>query len=482
MNAPKGLRPSHLLVALAAVLAGCAPRQAATTPERRPPNIVFLLTDDHRWDALGAAGNTIIQTPQLDDLARSGVRFRNAFVTTPICMTGRASVLSGQYERRHGIHNFATSFSPEAFAQTYPALLRAAGYWSGFIGKYGVGNRMPAQEFDVWHGFPGQGRYETKDAQERPIHLTRLMGRQAVDFLENAPADRPFVLSISFKAPHVQDEDPRQFIPDPADAHRYRDVTIPIPETATPDHLARLPPFLRADTTEARLRWHKRFATPEMYQESVKNYYRLISGVDDVVGEIREALRRRGKEDDTVIVFTGDNGFFLGEHGLAGKWYGYEESIRVPLVVYDPRLPRARRGQVRDEMALNIDIAPTLLSLAGLPVPSGMQGRTLLPLIRGERVENWRTDFLFEHLFPHTRIPRSDGVVTGRFKYLRYFDQQPVYEQLFDLRTDPRETTNLAGRAEYASVLASLRSRYQELVSAAGQGATVPVPPSVVRH
>jgi arylsulfatase A-like enzyme len=292
------------------------------------------------------------------------------------------------------------------------------------------------------------------------------MGDQAVDFVENAPAGRPFVLSVSFKAPHVQDGDPRQFIPDPAYASHYGDVSIPVPETAGSEYLERLPDFLRSDSTEARLRWQLRFATPEMYQTSVKNYYRLLTQVDDVVGEIREALRRRGEEDNTVILFLGDNGFFLGEHGLAGKWYGYEESIRVPLILYDPRLPEAQRGQVRDEIALNVDVAPTLLAAAGLPVPDEMQGRDLMPLIRGEAVV-WRDDFLFEHLFQHAGIPRSDGVVEGRYKYLRYIDQEPVYEQLFDLQTDPHETLDVAGDPDHGEVLRRMRERYGQLVTEA---------------
>jgi arylsulfatase A-like enzyme len=229
----------------------------------------------------------------------------------------------------------------------------------------------------------------------------------------------------------------------------------------------RLPPFLRSDSTEARLRWQLRFATPGMYQTSVKYYYRLLTQVDDVVGEIREALRRRGVEDNTVIVFLGDNGFFLGEHGLAGKWYGYEESIRVPLILYDPRLPGSRCGQVRDEMALNVDVAPTLLAAAGLPIPAQMQGRDLMPLLGGERVA-WREDFLFEHLFRHARIPHSDGVVAGRYKYPRYIDETPVHEQLFDLAADPGETENVTGRPQYAEVLRRMRERYGELVAEAG--------------
>ena len=167
-----------------------------------------------------------------------------------------------------------------------------------------------------------------------------------------------------------------------------------------------------------------------------------------------------------MIVFLGDNGFFLGEHGLAGKWYGYEESIRVPLIIHDPRLPEASRGQVRDEMALNVDVAPTLLAAAGLPIPREMQGHDLMPLLRGERVD-WREDFLFEHRFDHPRIPRSDGVVAGRYKYLRYPDQTPLYEQLFDLETDHHETRNVASDPEYADVLRRMRGRYAELVAGA---------------
>ena len=459
------------------VAAGCVTSPPAPATESRPPNLIFLLTDDHRADALGVAGNPIIQTPQLDALARDGVRFRNAYVTSPICMISRASFLSGQYERGHGIHDFATEFSPEAFAQTYPALLRRAGYWSGFIGKYGVGNEMPVRQFDVWHGFPGQGQYETKDAQGRPIHITSLMGRQAVDFVEKAPRDRPFVLSISFKAPHVQDGDPRQFIPDSAYLGLYEDLTIPVPRKASPEYFQRLPEVLGGDSSEARIRWRLQFANPEMYQRSVKNYYRLISHVDAVVGEIREALRRSGAADNTVIVFTGDNGYFLGEHGLSHKWYGYEESIRVPLIVHDPRLPAARRGQVRDEMALNIDIAPTLLSLAGVPVPARMQGTSLIPLLHDRRVD-WREDFLFEHLFTHDRIPRSDGVIGDRYKYLRYVDEQPVYEQLFDAEKDPDEVINFADRPEYAPVLERMRKRYRQLVAATG---SPDVPPRISR-
>jgi arylsulfatase A-like enzyme len=460
------LRARVVLALVSGAAAGLLATASDGGAQQGRPNIVFLLTDDHRWDAIGAAGNPIIQTPNLDALAATGVRFANAYVTTPICMTSRASFLAGQYERRHGISDFQTNFSPEAFSQTYPALLRAAGYWSGFIGKFGVGNRMPEDQFDVWHGFPGQGQYETRDPEGNPIHLTRLMSRQAVEFVERAPADRPFLLSVSFKAPHVQDGDPRQFIPDSAYLPLYQDAIIPEPVTAHREYFERLPPFLGVETNEARRRWRLRFATPRAYQNSVKNYYRLLTQVDDVVGDIRAALARRGVAENTVIVFMGDNGFFLGDHGLAGKWYGYEESIRVPLIVHDPRVPASAKGQVRTEMALNVDIAPSLVDLAGLAVPDGMQGASLLPLVQGRQIA-WRDDFLFEHLFAHAHIPKSDGVVGQRYKYLRWFEQDPIYEQLFDLELDPHETNDLARQPEYRTILGALRERYEELVAAA---------------
>jgi arylsulfatase A-like enzyme len=313
-------------------LAGCDTELAERrTAAKRQPNIIFLVTDDHRADAMGCAGNPIIQTPNMDALAADGVRFTNAFVTTSICASSRASIFTGQWTRRHGIIDFRTHFSPEALAQTYPMLLSQAGYRIGFIGKYGVGPKkdLPIDKYDYWKGFPGQGRYEHKDENGNYKHLTQIMGEQAIEFLQGCSEDRPFCLSISFKAPHVQDNDPRQFIYDRAYRNLYSDVTIPTPETANPLYFDALPEFLR--TSEARRRWSIRFPNPEKFQESVKSYYRLITGVDVVIGEIRDRLKQLNYDDNTVIILTGDNGFYLGEYGLAGKWFPHELSIRVPL-------------------------------------------------------------------------------------------------------------------------------------------------------
>jgi len=452
-------------VATALSLAGCDTELAEPGHAgKRPPNIIFLLTDDQRADTMGCAGNPIIRTPNMDDLANYGVRFNNAFVTTSICASSRASIFTGQWTRRHGITDFQTPFSEAALAQTYPMLLSQAGYRIGFIGKYGVGAKkdLPIDKYDYWKGFPGQGRYENKDEDGNYKHLTRIMGEQAIEFLNGCSHDRSFCLSVSFKAPHVQDNDPRQFIYDRAYENLYSDVTIPTPETANPLYFDALPEFLR--TSEARRRWQIRFPNPEMFQESVKSYYRLITGVDVVIGKIRDRLKQLNFDDNTVIMLTGDNGFYLGEYGLAGKWFPHELSIRVPLLVYDPRADTKRRGLVLDQMALNVDIAPTILELAHLEVPQQMQGRSLLPLLKGKKPK-WRTEFFYEHPFVHKTIARSEALRTQRWKYARYIDYN--YEELYDLKNDPTETINLAKDEKYRETLTSLRKRCSDLAKKA---------------
>lgn len=447
-------------VATAMSLTGCDSNISNNPSNKRQPNIIMLVTDDHRADALGCAGNPVIQTPNMDNLAANGVRFTNAFVTTSICCSSRASIFTGQWTSRHGIKDFATHFSDEALAQTYPMLLRQAGYRIGFIGKYGVGPKkdLPIDKYDYWKGFPGQGRYEHKDENGNYKHLTQIMGEQAIEFLQGCSEDHPFCLSVSFKAPHVQDSDPRQFIYDRAYSDLYKDVIIPTPETAHPRYFDALPEFLR--NSEARRRWNIRFPDNEKYQESVRSYYRLIYGVDVVIGKIRNQLKQLNLDDNTVIMLIGDNGFYLGEYGLAGKWFPHELSIRVPLIVYDPRAAGKHRGLTPDMMALNVDIAPTILELANLNVPEQIQGRSLVPLLKGKK-PRWRTEFFYEHPFEHKTIAKSVALRTQRYKYTRYTDYD--YEELYDLENDPAETINLAKDEKYQKTLSSLRKRCREL-------------------
>ncbi len=433
---------------------------AALQTARRRPNIIVLLADDQRWDSLGCAGNPIVRTPNIDRLAAGGVRFTNHFVTTAICVTSRASIFSGQYASRHGIWKFSDQFTPAAFAQTYPALLRTAGYRTAFVGKYGLdGPPLPAAEFDYWRGFAGQGSYFPKG--EPGPHLTTVMGDQAAEFLTATPAERPFFLQVSFKAPHVQDDDPRQFLIDPEDAALYRDAAIPVPKTADPRYIAMLP--TEVQRSEGRRRWAVRFATPGLYRESVRNYYRLITGIDRQVGRLTSILRERGLHRDTIVVYTSDNGFYLSEHGLAGKWFMHEESIRVPLIVSGGP---ARAATTRGEMTLNIDLAPTLLRLAGLEPPAAMQGADLTPLLEARPVP-WRKEWFYEHRFANPWIPKTEGIRTERWKYTRYLDTQPEFEELFDLKSDPLEETNLAAGGSHRETLEGFRSKWREARAAA---------------
>jgi arylsulfatase A-like enzyme len=418
--------------------------------------VIFLLTDDQRWDTLGILGNSAIQTPNLDRLAGEGVLFENNFVTTSICAVSRASIFTGLYARCHGIHGFQTPLSPEQHAMSYPARFRQAGYRTGFIGKYGVGRPtdLPSGGFDFFEGFGGQGSY-VNEIDGETVHLTKLMGLHALDFLDGCTSDQPFHLSVSFKAPHVQDGVEPYFIHDPAYDHIYDGVQFEPFEKNDPRHFDELPEYLK--NSENRVRWQQRFSTPAAWQESMRRYHRLIHGVDVQIGNLLGFLEERGWLDNTVIVFTGDNGFYLGERGLAGKWYMHEESIRTPLVIRDPRRPETA-GTRRAETSLNIDLCPTMLSLAGLAPPPSMNGRDLTPLLRGESPA-WRSEWFYEHLFEHPRIPKSEGVRGGAWKYFSFFEQQPPNEFLYDLGTDPGEIRNLAESSAHRRQLEMLRGR-----------------------
>lgn len=439
---------------LRAAAVGSGTAAAAWPQTRQKPNILFLLADDQRWDSLGCTGNSVIKTPHIDQLAANGVLFRNNFCATAICMTSRASILTGQFERVHGISDFAGSLAGDALARTYPLVLRQAGYRTGFIGKYGVGNTLPKESFDFFEGFTGQGKYVQQRGGET-VHLTDLQGDQALTFLKGNDGKQPFCLSISFKAPHVQDEekDTMRFHYAPRFSSLYEDKSVTLPVTAAAKYRDAMPGFIQ--NSEGHKRWEMEMSTPSDYQKSVKGYYRLITGIDEVVARIADELRAQGQWENTVVVYTSDNGFFLGERELSGKWLMHEESIRTPLIIRDPRLPKARQVNA---MTLNVDLARTLLSLAGVPAPVTMQGRDLAPLLRGE-APAWRHDFYYSHLFQHPAIPKSEGVRNERWKYTRYLETPSPYEEMYDLQNDPHETANLARAGSRTKELETLRQR-----------------------
>jgi arylsulfatase A-like enzyme len=319
-------------------------------------------------------------------------------------------------------------------------------------------------EFDYWRGLPGQAGlfFDPKDPTR--THATARFGEQALEFIRSAPTEKPMCLSISFSAPHARDGKPREFEPDPRDEDRYTDREMAVPGKAS-ERLFELLPSV-AKNSEGRARWARRFDTPQHFQQTVRDYLRLVTGIDREIGRIRQLLDERGLARKTVIIFTSDNGFFFGERGMADKWLMYEESIRVPLIVHDPRLPKDRRGAVLDQFALNVDVAPTILELAGLTPPAGMQGRSLMPLLSGVPVNDWRTDFFYEHHFGEKRkvpIPATEGVREARWKYTRWTSAEPLFEELFDLQTDPDELRNLANEEAHRAEVERLRARWKQL-------------------
>lgn len=426
------------------------------------PNLLFVITDDQRFDMLGVV-NPILETPNMDSLATHGVRFEKAFVTTPICAASRASILTGMVERTHRSTFGTPPLAPRFVNQSYPVLLREAGYKTGFVGKFGVRTDSGATEtmFDLFEPLAPAPYIKTmKDGSTR--HLTDITADKAIDFLRSSDSSGPFALTVSFNAPHADDADERQFIWPESMDEKYTDLELPAPPLSHPAFFESLPEFLK-DSSLNRVRWHWRFDTPVKTQQMTKGYYRMISGVDAAIGRLLAELRALDLDANTVVILIGDNGYFLGERGYAGKWLPYDLSIRVPLIVFDPRLDPALRGSIPSMPVLNIDIAPTLLDLAGVEVPDAMQGNSLVPITQGKSLQNWRNDFFVEHLFDHPEIPKHEGVRGERFKYARYFEQNPVYEELYDLLKDPMETTNLVGDSGHKSVLIKLRLRTDQL-------------------
>ncbi|HCC69813.1 MAG TPA: sulfatase [Bacteroidales bacterium] len=409
------------------------------------PNIVFIVTDDQRWDALGFAGNDIISTPNMDKLAREGIFFNNAFVTTPVCAASRASLFTGLYERTHDYTFGKPNLDDEYMYESYPYLLRKAGYRTGMIGKFGVkvnegiiDSMFDWKKLTFWPYL--------KDIDGKQVHLADINGNHAIDFIKSSK-DQPFCLSLSFWSPHADDgADEQYFWPEYCD-ELYANTEIPVTETANPEFFEALPEFLR--TTMNRKRWYWRYDTPEKHQRMVKGYYRMISCVDSVISRIRLTLEQEGLADNTVIILMGDNGYFTGERGYAGKWLMYEQSIRVPLIIYDPRLPEKNRNKTYREMVLNVDVTPTILDLAGVDIPERYQGKTLTEFY-GNQPQDWRNAIFCEHRLENNELlPKTECYRDSVWKFIRYEDAPELIE-LYNLNEDTNETNNLAYDQNYA--------------------------------
>jgi arylsulfatase A-like enzyme len=426
----------------------------------KPLNVLILYGDDWRHDVLGAAGHPVVKTPSLDRLSSKGVRFTQNCVTTSICGISRASLFSGQWMSRHGARAFTEWDTPWELG--FPSLLRENGYHTGHVGKWHNG-KPPETKFDFSRFYHGKHWYPTPDGGK--IHATKRNENDALEFLRDRPKDKPFYLNVAFFTPHAQDGHPDQFLPQPESMALYQDVTIPVPPNASSESWKRLPRFFD-DKNEGRVRWRWRFDTPEKYQTMMKNYYRLVTEIDATCGRILAELEKQGVLDHTLVIFTTDNGYYHGEHGLADKWYPHQESIRVPLIIHDPRMAKEKQGTTNDEFTLNVDLAATILTAAGIPVPDVMQGRDIAPLYLAKEKPEWRSEFLYEHpIFAGGRIPESLALVRKDWKYFHWPEKK--IEQLFDLTNDPMEENDLAGDPRHEARLAEMRQRFSELKNSA---------------
>lgn len=450
------MRPLLVLTAIATLLSSVAAQDR--------PNIILFFCDDLRADALGCMGHPWAQTPNIDALSANGTTFDQAFATTAICVTSRCNLLTGQHAARSGWRQGdfdGKSLTPEQLGQTYLGKLKSSGYKIGYAGTWRVG-AVPENFFDFNAAFEGEGEYLETPAAE---HLTSKLAGEAIKMVESAGAE-PFFLCIGFKAPQVQDgKTPPFYIYDEKlTGNLYQDVTPDPPPLSDPAYFASLPDFLKQSIN--RERWGYRLSTPELFRQSVIGYHRLVSGVDHAVGRVVEAVGAANKAGNTVYLFSSDHGVYLGARGFSGESLPHEDTIRVPLIISDPRVDPENRFR-RDEMALIIDLAPTILDLAGVEIPGSMQGSSLKPLVQGADVENWRTEFFYEHNYLPEQIPSTEAVRTTRFKYIRYINSEPLYEELYDLQEDPFEERNLIGSGDHKFIHDLMLEKWTQLREAA---------------
>jgi N-acetylglucosamine-6-sulfatase len=441
---------------------------ALTAAAQDRPNILLVVVDDLRFDDFGAAGHPFAKTPNIDRIAREGAQFRNMFAETPLCSPSRASILTGLQTRHHGILD-NTDRSPRSHElKTFAQNLHDAGYRTGFIGKWHMGNDpTPRPGFDSWAAMKGQGEaidpelYENGRLARVKGYVTDLFDERALGFI-GEKSEKPFLLMLSEKALHpniIQNADGTVvsigeggFIP--AERHKTLYTGLPLPRR--PNY--GVPPLDKpalARSIEGLPPLGRETVTPD---QTIRDRLRMLAAVDESLGHIMEALAKRGILDRTVIMVMGDNGYFYGEHGLSEeRRLAYEESIRLPLLVRYP--PKVRAGSTPSSMALNLDVAPTLLDLAGAKALPGIDGRSLVPLLSGKPAPaDWRHSFLIEYttdiVFPRTLKMGYDAVRNERYKYVRYRDLKDM-DELYDLERDPFELQNLMA----AKAAADLRGR-----------------------
>lgn len=439
-----------------------------------PPNILFILVDDQRHDSLGCAGHPILKTPTIDRLAEQGMRFENMFVSTSICMASRASIFTGLTETGHGYTGGSFPATPVISSDVdtaFPVLLRQSGYRTGFFGKQHVRFQEGTDEalnrmFDD-HATIHRRPYFKEQSDGSLRHTAELIGDQSVAFLESQSSDQPFCLYMSFNISHAEDGDKRPGIghypwPHAVDG-LYENIIPPSPRLGDPKYFESLPTFLQQSMN--RDRWFWRWDTPEKYTVNMRAYLRMLTGMDRVVDRVLKSLKDNQLDENTVVIYSADNGYYMGDRGFAGKWTHFDQSLRVPLIIYDPRRPANSRGHVEKAPVLNIDLPATMLELAGLSTPEKYQGRSVLPFLQGKTPSDWRTDHFHEHLMDNPSIPKWHGVRNERYTYAKYFGQTPAYEFLHDREKDPDEIQNLVQNPHYTETLQAMRARCNDFLA-----------------
>ena len=460
------------------------------------PNILFIMSDDHAAHAISAYGSRINSTPHIDRIAAEGMRFDNCFCTNSICTPSRAAILTGTYNHVNGVTTLSTHLDGRLL--NYPKVLQEHGYQTAVVGKWhlGHGGIHDPTGFDYWDVLPGQGLYhdpemiEMGEKSTRSGYTTDLITDYSLDWLRARDRDRPFCLMVHHKAPH------RPWEPDEKHAGMYENEDIPEPETFDDDYSNRA----RA-AAAARMRVERdlnaedlKVPVPEnltpaeekrwKYQRYMKDYLRCVASIDDNVGRLLDYIDEEGIGEDTIVVYTSDQGFFLGDHGWYDKRFMYEESLRMPFLIRYPR--EVAPGSINRDMILNVDFPATFLDCAGTEVPSSFQGRSFISLLRGETPPDWQTSMYYRYWMhgAHHNVCAHYGVRTLRYKLIYYYGdplgqegavgpkERPEWE-LFDLERDPSEMKNVYSDPEYAEVVASLKgelNRLQEKVGDAPYG------------
>ena len=441
---------------------------ADTWAEDRP-NIVFFFADDQTTSTLGCYGNDIVQTPTIDALAARGLRFDNMCVSHSICWVSRTTILTGLIGRSYGTPSDPEKTRPEIAEKLVSDLLREAGYRTGYFGKWHAKmpkGYQPSDHFDELE-IIGRNPFYKKMPDGSLRHETEVIVDRGIEFLNRQPGDKPFFLNMWFNACHAEDSDRRPGIghfpwPRAVDG-MYEDLQMPEPLLGDPIVFDALPDFMRTTINRERFFW--RWNTPLKYQTNMRAYYRMVSGIDQAMGRFLGVLEERGMLENTIVVYSADNGYHMGNRGLAGKWSHFEEALRVPLIIADPR--HKSKAGATELSALNVDLPATFLDWANVDIPSRYQGKSLRSLVEGTRPKDWRSETFHEHFAVRNRIPAFEGLRNAKFKYVRYFDHDN-HEFLHDLKKDPLELVNLARDPTHKEVLEQMRARTTERVKELG--------------